>query len=183
LSIDTNDCVFAFTSHGHYLRKGFWLIVEALRQIFGGSLTPIKLLVIGGSINTLNRLQHQLDQVFSSWPDCILLAGHQNDTEEYLAAADAFIMPSYFEAFCLAEIEAAAMGIPLFLTRHPGSEMILKEHVNGIWLDFDPKDIAAKMLAFSNKDLVFTETNIGEALTQMQLKGASDSSAVCGETI
>jgi len=41
------------------------------------------------------------------------------------------------------EIEAAAMGLPLLLTPHHGSEMILKDGVNGLVLPFDAAGIAA----------------------------------------
>jgi len=40
------------------------------------------------------------------------------------------------------EIEAAAMGLPLLLTPHHGSEMILKDGVNGLVLPFDAAGIA-----------------------------------------
>ena len=50
---------------------------------------------------------------------------------KYLAAADALLFPSYSEAFALVEIEAAAMGLRLYLTPHHGSEMILREGQNG----------------------------------------------------
>src|SRR5207245_2255359 len=46
------------------------------------------------------------------------------------------------------EVEAAACGLPLFLTRHHGSEMILEDRINGRWLDFDAAAIATVLDSF-----------------------------------
>jgi glycosyltransferase involved in cell wall biosynthesis len=65
-----------------------------------------------------------------------------------LSAIDAFLFPSYFEAFCLAEIEAAALSLPLLLTPHFGSEMILKPGENGLSVSFSPDELAEQLWAF-----------------------------------
>ena len=71
------------------------------------------------------------------------------DVEKYFAAgADAFLFPSYSEAFALVEVEAAACGLPLFLTRHHGSEMIFEENVNGRYVEFDAAKIADVLREF-----------------------------------
>ena len=57
-------------------------------------------------------------------------------------ACEALFFPSYFEAFSLVEIEASRLGLPLYLTPHHGSEMILKEGVNGKSVPFDAQGIA-----------------------------------------
>ena len=91
-----------------------------------------------------------------------------DQVERYLAAADAFLFPSYFEASCLAEIEAAAMGLPLLVTRHPGTEMIARPGKNGLFLEADPGDIADKMQRFAAKEFVFEVPQTGEALTRKE---------------
>lgn len=48
------------------------------------------------------------------------------------AAADIFILGSLFEAFGIVYIEAMAMGLPVFCTRHPNQKSIVKE---GIFID------------------------------------------------
>ena len=166
LGFGDNVTVFAFTSYGHYRRKGFWLIVDALRIL--QDRDDLRLLVIGGSQQTLNGLKRDLLQSFPGYLQAIVFVGMTDRVERYLAAADAFLFPSYFEAFCLAEIEAAAMGLPLLVTRHPGTEMIVRPGKNGLLLEADPADIADKMKRFAAKEFAFEVPDTGEALTREQ---------------
>jgi glycosyltransferase involved in cell wall biosynthesis len=109
--------------------------------------TP-KLLVIGGFSATLRRLRKALTKEFSDWRDWIQFTGMLPRPEESLSAMDAFLFPSYFEAFCLAEIEAAALSLPLILTPHCGSEMILQPGQNGLSVSFNPDELADQLEAF-----------------------------------
>ena len=93
-------------------------------------------------------------------------AGMQEEVEKYYAAGDAFIFPSYFEAFCLAEIEAAACGLPLLLTPHHGSEMILQDGVNGRLLSFDPKLMGGQIVEFLENGLPNFQPGAGRGLTK-----------------
>jgi glycosyltransferase involved in cell wall biosynthesis len=164
LGFDDRVHVFAFTSYGHYHRKGFWLIVDALRVM--PDVDNIRLLVIGGSARTLARLKRRLGKVYPRFSQTIVFVGMTDRVQQYLAAADAFLFPSYFEAFCLAEIEAAAMSLPLLVTRHPGTEMIVRSGENGLFLEADPFDIAEKMRKFAAGEFVFKVPDTGEALNR-----------------
>ena len=161
-----NVTVFAFCSYGHYRRKGFWLIVDALRIL--QKQNDLRLLVIGGSKQNLDRLKRDLCENFPGFLQTIVFVGMTDKVERYLAAADAFLFPSYFEGFCLAEIEAAAMGLPLLVTRHPGTEMIVRPGKNGLFLEADPRDIADKMQKFAAKEFAFEVPETGEALTKKE---------------
>jgi glycosyltransferase involved in cell wall biosynthesis len=168
LGFSANETVFAFSSYGHYRRKGFWLIVSALQILAEEGARDVRLLVIGGTAKTLALLKSELATRFPEYARWILFVGTTSEVEKCLAAADAFLFPSYFEGFSLAEIEAAAMGLPLLVTRHPGTEMIVQEGKNGVWLEFDPHDIARKILAFARREFCFQLPNVGEALTKSQ---------------
>jgi len=166
LGFRENVTVFAFTSYGHYRRKGFWLIIDALRIL--QKQNDLRLLVIGGSPQNLDRLKRDVGEISPGFLKTIVFVGLTNQVERYLAAADAFLFPSYFEAFCLAEIEAAAMGLPLLVTRHPGTEMIVRPGKNGLFLEADPQDIADKMQKFAAKEFTFEIPDTGEALTRKE---------------
>lgn len=143
-----NDFVFAFLSQGHHRRKGFWVAVEAMVQLRKKKpLYDPHFLVIGGLPATVHRLKLKLTRQVEDWRDWIHFIGMVERPEEYLAAADAFLFPSYFEAFCLAEIEAAAMGLPLLLTPHHGAEMILEPGRNGLTVPWQPPELANQLLA------------------------------------
>lgn len=143
LGFDETHRVFIFVSTGHYRRKGFFLAVEALKHL-RGRFPQTRLLVVGGRAERLAALQAELGEQH----DWITFTGMVPDVERYFAAADAFLFPSYSEAFALVEVEAAACGLPLFLTPHHGSEMILEDGVNGRSIAFDPVRIAEVLATF-----------------------------------
>ncbi|OYW76674.1 MAG: hypothetical protein B7Z37_07685 [Verrucomicrobia bacterium 12-59-8] len=143
LGYDNSHHVFIFVSAGHYRRKGFFLAVEALRCLVP-THPAVRFLVVGGRPERLAALQAELGPK----EDWITFAGMVPDVERYLAAADALLFPSYSEAFALVEIEAAACGLPLFLTPHHGSEMILEDQVNGRQIPFDAGGIASVLAEF-----------------------------------
>jgi glycosyltransferase involved in cell wall biosynthesis len=141
------DKVLIFVSTGHYRRKGFFLAAQAL-QILRQSHSNARLLVVGGLERRLQELQSRLDHLHPDWRDWISFTGMVPDVEKYFAAADGFLLPSYSEAFALVEVEAAACGLPLFLTRHHGSEMILEDGRNGRFVEFDAAHIAGVLAEF-----------------------------------
>ena len=139
-----DDIVLAFTSQGSYRRKGLFLGLEAL-QIVRASNPNVKLLIVGGSPKVTVALRQRFDGLVPDWQGWIKLAGHVPDIARALSAADAFFFPSYFESFASVELEAAALGLPLLLTKHFGIEMTLRPGINGELLSFEPREMAAQV--------------------------------------
>lgn len=150
-SLDEDDAVFIFVSTGHYRRKGFFFAVEALARLRERH-PRARLLVVGGDASRLRRLRRELDGSQPGWREFVTFTGNVNDVERCFAAADALLFPSYSEALALVEVEAAACGLPLFLTRHHGSEMILEDGINGRFLEFDAGSIAELLAEFIRGD-------------------------------
>lgn len=69
----------------------------------------------------------------------LVLAGERNDVSQWLAAADAFALPSVWEARPLAVQEAMAARVPVIATRTGGIPDLLE----GAGILFDVDDIAA----------------------------------------
>lgn len=151
LGFTPGETVFVFVSAGHYRRKGFFLAVEAVARLRQQSHAA-KLLVVGGTDSRLGALREELDARHPCWREFITFTGMVPDVERYFAASDAFLFPSFSEAFALVEVEAAACGLPLFLTRHHGSEMILQDGVNGRYVDFHAGRIAEVLAEFVSGD-------------------------------
>lgn len=147
LGYGDGDRVFIFVSTGHYRRKGFFLAVQALEKLRLNH-PHARLLVVGGVPRTLDKLKQRLDAGHPGWDEWLHFAGSTSEPEKLMAAADAFLFPSYSEALALVEVEAAACGLPLFLTHHHGSEMVLENGVNGSLIDFDPDHIARTLDRF-----------------------------------
>lgn len=179
---------FAFVSLGHHRRKGFWLAIEALALIRAEGFRNARFLVIGGLPATLTAIQERLERTVNDWREWITFTSQQSAVEHYLAAADAFLYPSYFEAFCLAEIEATALGLPLLLTPHHGTEMILRDGVNGLKISYDPREIAETLRTVLTEGTVKFTRDLGKALnphrlcraTRGDLRTAADRSITAG---
>jgi glycosyltransferase involved in cell wall biosynthesis len=147
LGFSDSDVVFVFVSAGHYRRKGFFLAAAAMAKLRTRHPNA-RLLVVGGREERVAALQTQLAAQETGWREYTTFTGNVPDVERYFAASDAFLFPSYSEAFALVEVEAAACGLPLFLTRHHGSEMILDDGVNGRFLEFDSDQIAVVLAEY-----------------------------------
>jgi glycosyltransferase involved in cell wall biosynthesis len=71
--------------------------------------------------------------------------GPVRDTPQLYAAADAFVLPTAYEAFPLVILEAAASALPLLVTRVNGAEDLIQDGRNGWFIDRDGADIARRL--------------------------------------
>ena len=169
LGYGAGDTVFCFVSTGHYRRKGFWLAAEALARVRATDARKgVRFLIVGGSEQAVAALRAETQRRFPGSEAWMHFAGMTREVEKYYAASDAFIFPSYFEAFCLAEIEAAATGLPLLLTPHHGSEMILRDGINGRLLSFSPEVMATQIEDFLANGLPEFQPGAGRGLVKAE---------------
>jgi len=68
--------------------------------------------------------------------------GFQRDVASALASSDIFLFPSWYEAFSLATIEAAACGLPIVATEINGAEDFIIPEETGAFIEHDPEQIA-----------------------------------------
>jgi UDP-glucose:(heptosyl)LPS alpha-1,3-glucosyltransferase len=68
--------------------------------------------------------------------------GPQPDLARFLAAADVFILPTLYEPFSNACLEALAAGLPVITTRHNGFAEIIADGVEGEAIA-DPRDLGS----------------------------------------
>ena len=70
-----------------------------------------------------------------------------DDLEKYYSAADIFVLPSIYEPFGNANLEALASGLPIVTSAHSGAAEILEHGENGMVVEnpADPKEIAEKI--------------------------------------
>lgn len=164
LGFKDSDIVFSFVSQGNYHRKGIRTaakIVKLLRE----RGHPVHLLVIGGKGPSWQRMKDQLAHAYPESTAWLHITGFVPDLVHAMAASDAFLLPSLYEGFAAVEVEAAAMGLPLLLTSHPGVEMILKEDVNGWLIDHCPEKAAARIEQVIQRIRPFESANVGDAIT------------------
>lgn len=164
LGLKESDAVFVFVSLGDLKRKGLDLALRAVGLLWEKKL-PARLLVVGGPTAEPMDLQPYLAENGIVDGGFLKVVGQVPDIEKYLAAADGLLFPSYCEAFALVEIEAAAMGLRMYLTPHYGSEMILRPPGNGAFIPWEAVGIAEVLEAEMASGVLTRSTgDMGEAL-------------------
>jgi glycosyltransferase involved in cell wall biosynthesis len=159
-----DEIVLGFSAFGHFERKGLRQAVQAVALLRANGL-PVRMLVLGGNPAAINSFRSAMVRSEVDI-DGVHFAGLVSEMEKHLSAADAFFMPSHFEAFSLAEIEAAALGLRLYLTSHPGNEMILRDGINGRLLPWDPTGMADILSEeIRTNTIAKPHHEMGEALT------------------
>lgn len=124
-------------AHGQWGRKGLFQVLLALTRLS----SAVTLAVVGGS-----RLEHLRSEVARlDLSDRVILVGFAEDPRPYYAAADMFILASYYESFSLVAMEAAAAGLPVLATRVHGVSGWLKDGCSGLFVGHNPEDIARKI--------------------------------------
>ena len=72
--------------------------------------------------------------------DRIRFLGAQTDVENLLPAADVFLLPSEYESFGLAALEAMACGVVPLVTRAGGLPEVVRDGVDGVLVDESEMD-------------------------------------------
>jgi UDP-glucose:(heptosyl)LPS alpha-1,3-glucosyltransferase len=132
--LEPADRVLLFLGSG-FERKGLNLVLDGLRRLED---PRIKLLVIGRDREAPYRdraRRHKLE-------NRVLFLGPQTDPVPFYRAADVFVLPSYYEPFSNACLEALSFGLPVITSAVNGVAEILEPGVNGLILP-DPGDAEA----------------------------------------
>ena len=105
-------------------------MVEAFARL-QRELPATRLILVGEAEAALDPLREKTQRSIAENP-AIEAVGRQSDVRPWLAAADAFVFPSYREGFPNVVIEAGAMGLPSIVTDINGSREIIRERENGL---------------------------------------------------
>lgn len=144
--IRTDGTLLIF-SGGEWMRKG---LDDAIRGVARLDRTDVQLFVAGDDPDRSRYRQLAADLGLSGR---VIFGGFRSDIATALAAADVFLFPSWYEAFSLATIEAAACGLPVVATLINGTEDFIQPGVTGEFIKHDPEQIASVIrLLISNID-------------------------------
>ena len=129
--------------------KGINELLQAYRNIENKN-TYLMLL---GNTEIDNTVNAQLYN-WSQQNENIIYVGNTNIVEQYLSAADCYVLPSYREGFGLSVIEAEAMGVPVIVTDIPGPKDAVINNVTGITVKkADVKSLEKAMIDIKNIDM------------------------------
>lgn len=147
LNIKDNEFVFLFA--GRITKdKGINEIIEAFQTVENSS----KLIFVGDA-EGIETLDERLWQ-WALQSKNVIIHDRVSEIEEFFAAADVLLLPSYREGFGNVIIEAAAVGTPSIVSNIPGPSEIVN-NIGGIVCNCrDANDLAQKM------QYVISEKNI-----------------------
>ena len=119
--------VVAIFVGGDWSRKGLAIAIEAVAGARSGG-ADVELWVVGAGDRTgFERIA--AEHGISGY---VRFHGVRRDTERFYQAADLFLLPSRYEAFSLASLEAAACGLPLVVPPISGSREIVGNDEGGL---------------------------------------------------
>jgi glycosyltransferase involved in cell wall biosynthesis len=140
-SLTTPEDAFLIVAGGRFQpRKALDMAVRALARLPGAWLW----LVGDGSMRgELEQLAVKLNVA-----DRVRFVGWVNDPSNYIAAGDAFLMPSRHEPLGNLLLEAWSLGVPSVSTRSDGPNWYMRDGVDGLMADIDDEAQIATALAF-----------------------------------
>lgn len=131
------EAVTLIFSAGEWARKG---LDDAIRGVARLDRREVQLYVAG---DDADRERYRALAREHGVGEQVVFGGFRRDIARAMAAADVFLFPSWYEAFSLATIEAAACGLPVVATRINGTEDFIEPHVTGEFIEHDAEQIAA----------------------------------------
>ena len=110
------------------------LVLKSVANMVKKGNKSIKLLVVGkGDITGYSSMARGL-----GIGEKVIFTGVREDVEKYYLASDIFAMPSLFESFGLAVLEAMAAGLPVIISGRVGARDIVHSGSSGLILPETP---------------------------------------------
>lgn len=156
LGLSPEDTLLLFVGSG-FERKGLRFLIEAMaimqgseRHRTGLKSRNLRLLVVGkGNNRGYLRLarRHGVD-------GDVVFKGPVKDIRGYYYASDIFVLPSIYEPFSNACLEAMAEGLPVVTSRANGVSEVLADGVEGVIIDnpTNPGEIAKGIAPLLERD-------------------------------
>jgi len=130
LGLSDTDFVALFVG-GDYRLKGLAPLLQAAKRV------PVVRILAAGVHHDpeLDRIIHQ-----NGLDGCVALLGNASDMGSLYSAADCFVLPTRYDTFSLATLEAMASGLPVIVSRAAGVSELLTSGQDCLVLD-DPDNV------------------------------------------
>lgn len=126
--------------------KGQIHLVEACGRI-GELLPEMRLVFIGGTADPAYRRDCEAVASAQGIARQVIFAGERDDIAGILGCADIFVLPSLYEAFPRAVIEAMGAGLPVIVTDAGGCPEAVEESLSGFVVPAgNPEALAIRIL-------------------------------------
>lgn len=133
LQVGEDEVLLLFVGHDFY-RKGLSTAIRATGRLAAEG-EAVRLVVVGGRKSA--RHQHLAHRCGAA--DAVDFIGTTRNTVPYYAAADVYVLPTFYDPCSLGVLEAAASGLPSVTTRFNGAGELLTQGRDGYITD-DPDD-------------------------------------------
>jgi UDP-glucose:(heptosyl)LPS alpha-1,3-glucosyltransferase len=143
LGINEKDKVLLFVGTG-FKRKGVEVLIRALPMVMTNENERVIALIVGrGEAAYYERLSNGLGVSGN-----VVFTGPQSGIEKYYAAADVFVLPTIYDPFSNACLEAMASGLPVITTRNNGAAEVLEQGKEGFVINsvVDHTELADKLI-------------------------------------
>lgn len=128
--------------------KGQDVLIRAMDILINKKKQDLNCLLVGGAPSEHPEYEQQIRKEISSYHlnNKVKLLGNRNNIQDLLCKADVFILPSRFEGFGLAIIEAMAAKIPVIATDIEGPKEIIGNNEYGYLFKKDDYVQLAKII-------------------------------------
>lgn len=137
LGLSVSDVVAVFVG-GDWFRKGLSIAIEGVAWARAAGAHSLRLCVVGPG----NQARFSAIARSAGVGDVVTFLGPRRDTERIYQTADIFLMPTRYEAFSLAMLEALASGLPIVTTRVNGTEELFRNREPGYLVERTPEAVA-----------------------------------------
>lgn len=120
-------------------RKGYGTLLQALQIL---QMPELRLIVIGRPDRAAVRERARAMNLEAQ----VLACGSTARIANYHAAADLFVLPTQYEAFCLAILEALGSGLPVITTDVAGARNAIQTGRNGELVQVDDAEELAEAI-------------------------------------
>lgn len=138
-SVPTEAKLFLFVGSG-FERKGVGTLLAAFAKLTG---TPY--LMVVGKDKHLDRFQRLAKRL--GIENRVYFTGGQADPKPFYAAADVFVLPTRYDPFPNAALEAFACGLPVITSTKSGAAELIENGKNGYVCDALDKGCLAEAMA------------------------------------
>ena len=150
LGLGAQTPTFVLVGSG-FERKGVALALDALADT-----ADAVLLVVGADKHARRYRERAASLGLASR---VRFVGAVDDPRPFLAAADAFVLPTLYDPFPNAALEAWACGLPVLTSTASGAAELVEEGVNGWVVDaYDRAPLATAMRQAAGRDAARIET-------------------------
>ena len=156
LGVPTDAFVFGYV--GRITRdKGVNELLAAARNMLGKN-ENVYLLMVGPE--EVDDTVNQELYIWSKNSSQIRYAGFTRVVEQFMAAMDCYVLPSYREGFGMSVVEAEALAVPVIITNIPGPVDGMVKDVTGLVVEKkDIKGLEEAMQKMMNSDIAIYGKN------------------------